>query len=110
MTTRSQLPDSERLLYSKLRKLLSQPGLLRGNLVQMRRKCGKKSCRCHSDPDSRHVSLYLGISIEGKHKMVYVPAHWEEQVRQWVERYSEVRTLLQEISALNLKRLQNRKD
>lgn len=110
MPGRSQLPDSERLLYSKLRKLLSQPGLLRGNLVQMRRTCGKKTCRCHTDPDSKHVSLYLGVSIDGKHKMIYVPAAWEDRVKQWVERYSQARSLLQEISAANLKRLQNRKD
>jgi hypothetical protein len=110
MPTRSQLPESERDLYSKLRKLLREPGLLRGNLVQMRRTCGKKSCHCHTDPDTKHVSLYLGVSIEGKHKMIYVPAHWEQRVRTWVERYSQARELLQEISAANLKRLQNRKD
>jgi hypothetical protein len=110
MSSRSQLPDSERLLYSKLRKLLSQPGLLRGNLVHMSRTCGKKTCRCHTDPDSKHVSLYLGVSIDGKHKMIYVPADWEQRVREWVERYSQARSLLQEISSANLKRLQNRKD
>jgi|SRR5215469_5501602 len=110
MSSRSQLPDAERQLYSRLRKLLSEPGLLRGNLVQMRRTCGKKSCRCHSDPDSKHASLYLGVSIEGKHKMIYVPADWEQRIKDWVDRYSQARTLLQEISAANLKRLQNKKD
>jgi hypothetical protein len=84
--------------------------LLRGNLVTMRRQCGKKSCRCQHDPQARHESLYLGVSLQGKHRMVYIPSRWEPAVREWSERYSEVRELLEQISLKCLERLQRRKE
>ena len=61
MPSRATLSAQERSLYSQLRRLLNEPGLLRGNLVEMKRKCGKQSCRCDCDRDYRHGSLYLGV-------------------------------------------------
>jgi hypothetical protein len=110
MRWRSSLSAQERKLYTTIRDLLGHPGLLRGNLVVMRRKCGKASCRCAQDPDQRHASLYLSISHEGKRRMVYVPASWEERVRNWVDRYAQVRDALGELSQACLKRLENRED
>ena len=100
--------DQERRLYSRLRELLKEPGLLRGNLVEMKRQCGKKSCRCQQ-PESRHRALCLGFSLNGKHRTVYIPADWEEPVQEWVRRHGEVRDLLEQLSLLILARLQNRK-
>ena len=102
------LSDQERRLYSRLRDLLREPGLLRGNLVEIKRHCGKKNCRCQQ-PDSRHRALCLGLSLNGKHRTVYIPADWEEPVRLWVHRHGEVRDLLEQLSLLFLARLQNRK-
>jgi hypothetical protein len=109
MLPRTALSPKDREAYSKLRLLLKEPGLLRGNLVDMRRRCGKKSCRCAGDPEARHRSLYLGLSVNGKHRMLYIPAEWEGQVREWVARYSEVRELLENISLGFLKRIEKRK-
>ena len=109
MLPRTALPPKDRQLYSRLRRLLNEPGLLRGNLVEMRRRCGKKSCRCEGDPEARHRSLYLGLSLNGKHRMLYIPAEWETQVRDWVARYSEVRELLEKISLGFLQRLEKRR-
>jgi hypothetical protein len=93
-----------------LHQLLNQQGLMRGNLVEMRRSCGKKTCKCQSDPEAKHRSLYLGVSIEGKHRMIYIPANWEERVREWTTRYSELRDLLEQISLRSIQRLESRKD
>jgi hypothetical protein len=109
MLPRTALPARDRALYSRLRLLLKEPGLLRGNLVEMRRRCGKKTCRCETNPEARHRSLYLGLSLNGKHRMLYIPAEWEAQVREWVDRYSEVRELLEKISLGFLARLEKRK-
>jgi len=103
------LSDQERRLYSRLRDLLREPGLLRGNLVEIKRHCGKKNCKCQQQPDSRHRALCLGFSLNGKHRTVYIPADWEEPVRRWVHRHGEVRDLLEQLSLLFLARLQNRK-
>jgi hypothetical protein len=40
--------------------------------------------------------------------MLYIPAEWEERVREWVARYSEVRQLLERISLGFLERLEKR--
>ncbi len=108
MPSRASLSAKERDLYSKLRLLLQQPGLLRGNLVEMHRRCGKRSCRCHHDPAGRHRSLYLGLSLNGKRRMVYIPADWEGRVQQWAARYSRARELLEQLSRRCLERLQRR--
>ena len=109
MLPRTALPKDHRAQYSRLRLLLKEPGLIRGNLVEMRRGCGKKSCRCRTEPKSRHRSLYLGLSLNGKHRMLYIPAEWESRVREWVGRYTEVRQLLEQISLGFLERLEKRK-
>jgi len=109
MLPRTALAKEQRALYSRLRRLLKEPGLIRGNLVEMRRGCGKKSCRCQNDLEARHHSLYLGLSLNGKHRMVYLPGEWEARVRDWVARYSEVRQLLEQISLGFLARLEKRK-
>jgi len=103
------LSDQERRLYARLRELLEEPGLLRGNLVEVKRKCGKKSCRCQEGSDSKHRALCLGVSLNGKHRTVYIPAAWEESVRQWAQRHGEVRAVLEQLSLLYLDRLRERK-
>jgi hypothetical protein len=102
------LPASERHLYSRLRQILTQPGLLRGNLVIMQRTCGKPTCRCTKSKENRHRSLYLSMSVAGKRRMVYVPPDWENEVRDWVNRYGQVREVLEKLSAACLLRLEKR--
>lgn len=111
MSHRSSLSKSERDLFSKLRRLVfdSEP-LLRGNLVDAKRKCGKKTCGCANDPERRHRALYLGFKLDGKQRMIYIPKEWEETVRLWTTRHSEARELLEEISLKTLERLEKRKE
>jgi hypothetical protein len=108
MPPRTVLTATERALYSRLRQLLNEPGVLRGNLVEMRRRCGKAACRCAREPAARHASLYLGLSVHGRRRMVYIPAAWEERVRQWVGRYAEVRGTLEQLSRRYLARVEGR--
>jgi hypothetical protein len=108
MPSRLGFTATERALYSQLRRLLSQPGLLRGNLVEMRRHCGKAGCGCQTDVARRHHSLYLALSLEGKRRMLYIPPAWEERVRQWTVRYGEVRAVLERIARQRLTQVERR--
>jgi hypothetical protein len=108
MPSRTDQAATERRLYSRLRQLLTTPGLLRGNLVEMRRACGKATCGCARDPARRHQSLYLGLSLEGRRRMLYIPPAWEADVRRWVTRYAEVRAVLEQITRRYLDRVQRR--
>lgn len=98
----------EREAYSRLRQLLTSPGLLRGSLVESHRSCGKPTCRCQQNPKYRHRTLQLGLRLQGKQTMVYVPADWEPAVREWVDRYHELQEAVERVSLCFLKRLRDR--
>ena len=108
MPSRTGFTVKERALYSTLRRLLTEPGLIRGSLVEMRRRCGKAACACATDPARRHRSLYLGLSVRGRRRMLYIPPVWEGRVRQWTGRYGEVREVLERISQESVRRLERR--
>jgi hypothetical protein len=110
MKSRVSLSQTERKLYSKLRTLLNEPGLIRGSLVEMKRVCGKKSCHCATDPERKHRSLYLGLRIDGKNRMIYVPTEWEDRIREWTNRYAEMREVIEQLSLKSLERLKNRQE
>lgn len=98
----------ERRQRSKLAKLVSEGVLLRGNIVESRRKCGKPKCRCVEG--ELHVSKLLYLSIEGKAKTFHIPKDWERRIEEWVGNYKEVRKLLDELSKEQLKRFQRREE
>lgn len=83
---------------SRLRQLLfaKQQGLLRGTLVELKRKCGKPTCHCREGEP--HVCLCVSQSRNGKQRLLYIPKDMEQEVRRWVERYHEVRELLDQLS------------
>lgn len=90
----SPLSANERAARSRLRQLLNEPALLRANLVEMKRFCGSASCRCAKSKRYWHVSWYASQSHRGKPRMKCIPAEQVDEVRQWVKRYQEARTLL----------------
>ena len=110
MPPRSSIPAAERRTYSRLRQVLNEPGILRGNLVEMHRKCGKRTCRCAVDDDARHRALILCVSLDGKRTSIYVPPAWEARVREWVARYAEIRDLVEQLSRACLARLKDRQE
>ena len=98
----------ERRSRSALARLVSQRGLLRGNLLERRRVCGKPNCRCTRG--ELHAGLYLVFSEGGKLRQLFVPKAWESRVRLWVQDYHEIRRLLEEISRLYVEKLRQRED
>ncbi len=112
MAPRSHLPREERELVSQLHRLLSQPGLMRATLVATQRRCGKPTCRC-AEGAYRHHSVYVSQSRRGRPYMRCVPKEckeWEARVRAWIERYQQVRVLLDCLSQLYWERLEHREE
>ena len=99
---------AERQARSALARLVTQRGLLRGNLLQRRRVCGKPTCKCARG--ELHASLYLVFSEGGKLRQLFVPKAWEPRVRQWVVDYHDARRLLEELSRLYLAKVRQRQD
>jgi hypothetical protein len=110
MPSRTGFTDKERALASKLRQLLREPGLVHGSLVEMRRRCGKTSCACATDPGRRHRSLYLAVRLRRQRRMLYIPPAWEARVRGWTAHYAEIRDVLEELSRQSVQRLEQRAD
>lgn len=104
--THMRLP--ERQARSALARLVTQRGLLRGNLLQRRRACGKPNCRCARG--ELHASLYLVFSEGGKLRQLFVPKTWEARVQQWATDYHDARRLLEQLSRLYFEKLRQRED
>ena len=96
----------ERHARSALARLVTQRGLLRGNLLERRRVCGKPNCRCTRG--ELHASLYLVFSADGKLHQLFVPKAWEARVRPWVRDYHEARRLLEAVSQLYYEKVRQR--
>jgi len=98
----------ERQARSALARLVTQRGLLRGNLLERRRVCGKPNCRCARG--ELHAGLYLVFSEGGKLRQLFVPKTWEARVRQWVSDYHDARRLLEQLSRLYFEKVRQRED
>lgn len=109
MRSRVHLPAEERRVVSELHRLLNQPGLMRGCLVQTRHRCGKSGCRCAGGP-YRHRALYISQSHGGRLRMRAVPKAWQDRVRQWVQRRHQAREFLERLSEMYWRRLEERED
>jgi len=107
MVSRNRFAPGERSARSRLAQLLHGHEVIHGSVVSMARCCGKAGCRCNQG--DKHVSLYLSVKIEGKRRMVYIPAHLEEEVRRRVEAYREVERLTQVVSEACVNRVLERK-
>jgi len=105
---RNRVQDPSRRQRSRLAQLVSQAPLLRGNLITMKRKCGKANCRCVRG--QLHVSPYLSLTVQGKPQTVYIPLAWLERAQQGVANYREVRRLLDLLCGEELRRLRERED
>jgi hypothetical protein len=107
MLSRNRFAPKERSARSRLAQLLHDHEVIRGSVVSMARRCGKAGCRCNHG--EKHVSLYLSVKIEGKRRMVYIPAHLEDEVRRRVDAYREVQRLTQVVSEACVNRVLERK-
>ena len=104
---RSKLSTVERNFRSRIAQLASGRWFLRGNLSERSGKCGKANCRCARG--ELHTSLYLVESRDGKLRQICVPKAWQERVRQAVHDYHQMQKLIEDVSELEWKRLQERK-
>lgn len=75
--------------------LIKHERFVKGSLVYLRTRCGKRGCRCHRHKKHRHGRhLYLSLSLNGRTRMVYVPKPWVQKTEEWVKQarsYRETR-------------------
>lgn len=64
----------------------SEMPIIRGSVVEHRRRCGKQNCRC-ADGESLHETTVLSYSEAGKTRFVMLPPTEIRVVRAAVNRY-----------------------
>lgn len=85
----------ERAARARLRQIFNgNDGILRANLVPMKRYCGTVTCRCARGRRHWHVSWYASQSQQGKVRMKSIPPKQLDEIRNWSKCYQEARQLL----------------
>lgn len=89
----SKLRQRLNRLTDELKKLITKffydKPMIKGSVVQLKRKCGKEKCRCNDG--QLHESIVLSASISGKTRMRAIPKDQINKVTQKVERYQKHR-------------------
>ena len=106
MMYRSKMTKEERENRSRLKPYVSYREFVRGTLSVRERVCGKPNCKCRRG--TKHVSLFLSRSKDGKIEQLYIPKNKEELVRRWVQNYRDLQQLLEKISSLYWNRLKEK--
>ena len=86
-------------LQTRLARLGSDQPLLAASLAHIRKRCGRKSCRCHTH-GPLHTGWHLTYKVQGKTHTVYVPKDLLDDVRSWIDNHKRHKNLLHEIHLL----------
>jgi hypothetical protein len=100
-----RIPDHPTQLRARLNARLARLGsdqpLLAASLAHIRKRCGRKSCRCHSHGEL-HGAWHLTYKVQGKTRTVYVPFDLLDTVRSWIDNHKRHKALLAEIHLLSV--------
>ena len=112
MTTVKDLGDlSVSQLRARRRRLVGEvsdvEAVLRGSLIERKKRCGKAGCRC---VDGKLHGPYWYLSTRGAEgtRLEYVPRDWLDWVRDRVENFRRVQTVLAEVAEINRELLRRR--
>jgi hypothetical protein len=95
---RQEVQRRRRKLRERMRALSFQP-LMRGSIVQLRRRCGKPNCACATDPEARHGGSYLSVHLSGRTQTLYLRPEDEERVRKAIAAYQELWEVIDGLTA-----------
>ncbi len=76
-----------------------------GSVVDQGRRCGKEGCRCAAGELHGPYTYVVLPRAQGRTRTVYVPAAAADAVRQGAAVSTQVRDVLEEISAINIELL-----
>jgi hypothetical protein len=80
--------------------------LIKGSLVVNRRRCGKPECHCARG--RLHQSLAFTFKQNGKSVLLHIPQHLAAAARQARQDYQKLKTLVEQLSKVNLKLLKHK--
>lgn len=86
---RGALQSSLKELEAVLQVAFERSALVKGNVYELARKCGKPSCGCAEG--QLHRSMVLSWSHQGKTRLLTIPPEKLDRLRSGSERYLEYR-------------------
>ena len=104
------MPDEEMERRGRLvRSLGAFREMLPGSFVEVRRQCGKPTCRC-ADGKQLHAAYQLSVLVDGHPRAFHIPAAWAEEIRARVDQYKRFHEATTAICQINLRRFLRRKE
>ena len=84
-------------------KQIKKPAVMRGSIVLLSRKCGRKNCRCaQGEP---HQGWALSSSLKGKTKMLTLPEKNLPEVKAALQRYDMAMKKLEREAMAGIERM-----
>jgi hypothetical protein len=98
---RQETQRTRRKLHEQLRQFAFER-LLRGSVVERRRRCGRGNCACRTDVEARHLEKVLSTSEGGKTVTLHLRPQDEERVRQAINAYHHAWAVVEALTACEL--------
>ena len=101
---REETQRRRRQLREQLLALSGEP-LMRGSIVERRRRCGRPNCACARDPKARHGGKFLTVHLEGRTHALHLRPEDAARVRQAITAYGQVWEIINGLTACELRDL-----
>ncbi len=95
---RQETQRRRRQLHDELRTF-AFARVMRGTIVERRRRCGRANCACAADPDARHPEKYLSVHLQGRTVAVSLRPEDEPRVQQAIDAYQRLWTIINELTS-----------
>jgi len=85
-------------------ELATLEGMVRGTVVESKRKCSRKTCECQRKKSKMHPFRYLSVAEGvGRTKNVYVKVTEVAAFKAATDQYKRLKEIVEELSAVNTK-------
>lgn len=87
-----------------LEEISTLEGMVRGTIVESKRRCTRKTCECQRKKSKMHPFRYLSVAEGvGKTKNVYVKETEMAAFTGAINQYKRLKEIIEELSAINTK-------
>lgn len=107
LSERQEIQRRRRVLHERLRVLSLAP-MMRGSIYERRRRCGRATCACATDPAAQHTGKFLSVSVGGRTQGFHLRPEDEAEVRAAIATYEELWQLVNDITACEVAELRRR--
>ncbi|MGH7322708.1 MAG: DUF6788 family protein [Candidatus Rokuibacteriota bacterium] len=101
---RHGIQQRRRALQQELRALTGEP-LMRGSIYQRRRRCGRRSCACATDPEALHTGQFLTVFLDGRTRGFHLRTEDEARARRAIAVYARLWALINALTACEVAEL-----